>query len=176
MWGFRHEPRTELVSISILPRRTSLNPDEEKLFETLEGFRLIESPRTDAFLANLKHAKELRFLELDGSGVTDYGLQQLVHVPALTSLDLSETTVTDQGLRHLAHLSQLRSLQLHGTKVTDEGLDILAKLPRLSGLGLTDTSVTEQGVRRFGAERISRDSAAVGFGPGPGSQRLEFRP
>jgi hypothetical protein len=174
--GFRHEPRTELTTISILPRKTSLTPDEQRLLEPLVRLTLVESPRTDVFLANLKHAKQLRFLELDHSGVTDYGLQHLAHVPALLSLSLSETNVTDQGLRHLAHLSQLTTLQLHNTQITDEALDLLAQLPRLGALGLTNTLVTKQGVERFGAQRVSQDNGAVEFGPYPGSQRMEFRP
>jgi hypothetical protein len=175
-WGFSYFPHTQITTIAVSPKKVELTPEEERLLAPLVRLALRDSPASDAFLANLKHAKRLRFLELDRSGVTDAGLPHLVHVPALEELGLSQTAVTDAGLRHLSHLTQLHSLQLYKTKVTDQGLDSLSKLPRLRGLGLVDTQVTEHGINRFGSQRVSPNNGAAEFGPLNPSRRVILQP
>jgi hypothetical protein len=100
-------------------------------------------------LADLKSAKDLRWLSICGSPVTDDGLAHLPTLPNLELLNLGKTQVTDAGLEHLRKQTNLRQLFLYNTDVTDAGLEHLRGLDHLEELDLTRTAVTREGVRRL---------------------------
>ena len=112
----------------------------------LEVLDLRESKLTDAGLAHVAALANLKWLNLDGVGVTDSGLENLKNLSSLEKLVLSNTAVTDAGLIHLHGLANLESLDLDGTTVTDAGLAHLVSLSKLRALSLIDTAVTDGGL------------------------------
>lgn len=82
---------------------------------------------TDATLENVKGMKQLREIDLSGSGVTDAGLAALAELP-LERLRLARTKVTDTGFRdHLAGIDTLRMLDVSGTAVSADAIDAWKK-------------------------------------------------
>lgn len=102
----------------------------------------------DAALARLAEiGRNLRWLDLGGTGITDSGLAVLQAMPGLARLHLERTAVTDAGLNHLTSLPQLRYLNLYHTQVSDTGLEPLKSLETLRQLYLWDTKVTPEGAK-----------------------------
>ena len=104
---------------------------------------------TDEGLKLLKGLTTLERLALGGTMVTDEGLKQLKGLRALESLELRNTFVTDEGLRPLKELQALRELDLYDTKVRDEGLKHLKRLKALKELALESTAVTNRGLKHL---------------------------
>jgi hypothetical protein len=85
---------------------------------------------TDATVAQLTPAKDLRMIRLSETGITDAAIETLVKLPALGSINLYGTKVTDAGVAKLAVLSQLKRLYLWQTSVTPDAIKALKeKLP-----------------------------------------------
>ena len=104
---------------------------------------------TDEGLKLLKGLTTLERLALGGTMVTDEGLKQLKGLRALERLELRNTFVTDEGLRPLKELQALRELDLYDTKVRDEGLKHLKRLKALKELALESTAVTNRGLKHL---------------------------
>lgn len=112
----------------------------------------------DAQLSRLtKVGKNLRWLDLSGTGVTDQGLTNLSGMPNLSRLHLQRTKVTDDGLKAIAGLQNLEYLNLYGTAVTDDGLDVLGTLSNLRQLYLWQTKVTPERAKAFADARIDHE-------------------
>jgi YHS domain-containing protein/uncharacterized membrane protein/mono/diheme cytochrome c family protein len=93
--------------------------------------------------------RNVRWLDLGGTGVTADGLRHLARFPNLTRLYLQRTAITDLSLAHLAGLQQLEYLNLHGTPISSAGLEHLKGLPRLRQLYLWQTQVNGSEARAF---------------------------
>ncbi|HYV36129.1 MAG TPA: hypothetical protein VE988_10525, partial [Gemmataceae bacterium] len=91
-------------------------------------------------------SKQLRMLDLKGTGVTDKDLKALAGLKQLQTLYLGNNAVTDAGIRELVGLTQLQTLGLGNTNVSDAGLKELAKLKQLQHLTLTGAAVTPAGI------------------------------
>lgn len=104
----------------------------------------------DAALAKLAPvAASLVSLDLSGTTVTDAGLATLADAVDLRMLRLSQTGVTDAGLAQLRGLASLESLNLYGTGVTADGVMALAELPALKRLYLWQTAVDAAGADKL---------------------------
>jgi hypothetical protein len=78
---------------------------------------------------------ELEDLSLDDTGVTDASLALLRNARNLRFIGLNGTAVTDAGLVHLHGLPKLISVSLAGTKVTQAGITALkAATPSLAAV------------------------------------------
>ena len=98
---------------------------------------------TDRGLAALAELKNLKRLDLAGTGVTDALAEQIGKYEQLTRLDLSGTKVSDQLLSQLANQKHLEKLFLHGTRVTDGGVSSLSQVRTLKQLDVGQTQVTQ---------------------------------
>lgn len=98
---------------------------------------------TDRGLGALADLKELRRLDLAGTGVTDTLADPIAKYEQLTRLDLSGTKVTDAMLSPLANHKHLEKLYLHSTRVTDGGVSGLSQVRTLKQLDVGQTPVTQ---------------------------------
>ena len=105
---------------------------------------------TASGVCHLGGLKELRRLDLTGSGVTNEGLAGITGLRHLEHLALDHTDVGDEGLLHLKGLKQLKWLSLGGCeRVTNKGIAHLRGLENLRYLYLCDTQVDRDGVRQL---------------------------
>ena len=120
---------------------------------------------TDVGLAKLTNLKNLRYLDLSGSGVTSVGLKTLAGLPKLQRLSLWNVKgVNDAGASSLESLKNVTSLDLSNTGVSDATLRALAKLPNLQRLYVSDTAVTADALTAF---KKLRPSTVVYWGVRP---------
>ncbi len=104
----------------------------------------------DEALAKLEPvAPSLVSVDLSGASVTDAGLASIAGATDLRMLRLSETGVTDAGIGQLKGLASLESLNLYGTAVTTEGVMGLSELPALKRLYLWQTEVDAAGAEKL---------------------------
>lgn len=82
--------------------------------------------------------------DLSGTIITDASVAKLAGAPELRKLRLAETAVTDASIDTLVKLEKLESLNLYGTKVTNEGVLKLAALTNLKSLYLWQTDVSPE--------------------------------
>jgi YHS domain-containing protein/uncharacterized membrane protein len=116
---------------------------------------------SDADLAKLDPlARNIRWLDLAGTGVTDAALAQIGAMRNLTRLHLQRTAITDAGLTQLAGLAELESLNLYGTAVTDATLETLKRLPKLRQLYLWQSKVTPEAAKAFAEARVDKGQIA----------------
>ncbi len=80
--------------------------------------------------------------DLSATKVTDAGIATLAAAKNLRLIRLAETQATDAAIEALLKLPALESVNLYGTKVTDAGAAKLAGLPNLKRLYLWQTAVT----------------------------------
>jgi uncharacterized membrane protein len=85
-------------------------------------------------------------VDLSATSVSDASVALLAAAPDLRMVRLSETGITDASMDTLAKLTNLESVNLYGTKVTDEGVKKLATLPNLKRLYLWQTAVTPEAI------------------------------
>ncbi len=85
-------------------------------------------------------------LDLSATGISDAAIAHLAGAENLRLIRLAETAVTDAATETLATLPRLESVNLYGTKVTDEGVLKLAALPNLKRLYLWRTEVSEEAI------------------------------
>lgn len=85
-------------------------------------------------------------VDLSATSVTDASIAQLAAAPDLRMVRLSETEITDASMDTLAKLTKLESVNLYGTKVTDAGVKKLSALPNLKRLYLWQTAVTPEAI------------------------------
>jgi len=93
---------------------------------------LSASSVTDASIALLAPAKDLKMVRLSETGITDASIDTLVKLKNLESINLYGTKVTDEGVRKLSALTSLKRLYLWQTAVTPAAIAELRKaLPEL---------------------------------------------
>lgn len=88
-------------------------------------------------------------VDLSASAITDAALAPLANAKDLRTLRLSETKITDVGMDHVVKLLSLESLNIYGTGVTDAGLQKLAALPKLKRLYVWQSKVTPAGIEEL---------------------------
>lgn len=81
-------------------------------------------------------------IDLSASSVTDASVALLSPATDLKMVRLAETGITDAAIDTLVKLQKLESINLYGTKVTDAGVKKLSALPNLKRLYLWQTAVT----------------------------------
>lgn len=136
--------------------------------------RLPQAVLTDAGLAHLRGATQLRKLTASGARVSDAGLAHLSGLTQLTELriyataDPSGTRITDDGVGSLVQLTGLHYLQLSRTTISDAGVAKLAALPALKTLSLLETPLTDaviDGLAKFPAlESVSVSGSVTAAG------------
>jgi len=89
---------------------------------------------------------QLVTVDLSATKVTDASVALLASAENLRLIRLAETGVTDASLDTLLKLQKLESINLYGTKVTNAGVLKLAGLPNLKRLYLWQTEVTPETV------------------------------
>lgn len=91
---------------------------------------LLEDP---SLLAKLRHLRQLRVLDLHGTGVGDEDLAHVAACDTLVELNLSSNRISDEGIKRLYQMRNLESLDLVDTDVSEEGIEALdAALPDTS--------------------------------------------
>ena len=88
-------------------------------------------------------------IDLSASSVTDASIAKLAAATDLRMVRLSETGITDASMDTLAKLTKLESVNLYGTKVTDAGVKKLTALPTLKRLYLWQTGVTPAAIEEI---------------------------
>jgi len=91
---------------------------------------------TNAGMKELRNFRNLRLLDIHGTGITDAGLKNLKELKGLQTLILEANDITDVGLRELKELNGLETLDLHSLKITDVGLREIKGLTALRTLDL----------------------------------------
>jgi len=89
---------------------------------------------------------QLVSLDLNATKVTDASVAKLANAKNLKRIRLAETAITDASIDTLVKLNQLESINLYGTKVTDAGIAKLSALPNLKTLFIWQTSVTPEAI------------------------------
>ncbi|HKB38219.1 MAG TPA: hypothetical protein VKD72_17355, partial [Gemmataceae bacterium] len=84
--------------------------DDKRPGKPVVAVDLYETKVTDAGLKELKELKNLRTLNLGGTGITDAGLKKLKEFKSLQGLNLMDTKVTDAGVKEL--MAALPELQV----------------------------------------------------------------
>ena len=138
---------------------------------TLQTLRLPHCTGVDnRILRQLRNARRLESLQLNGSEVSGYGLKYLMCHESLISLDASSssigtTSVEDCqpdtsaeeirtfGMCNIARFSALRTLELNCTHVGDVELEQIAQLPELEYLSLINTRVSDDGIQHLRGHR-----------------------
>ncbi len=101
---------------------------------------------TDEQLAYLEFAPYLETLYLDDcQQITNAGIALLAKAPNLKSLSVSGTGINDDALPHIARLSKLQSLNLENTSIYGVALSELEKCHSLRELNLTGTPACRYG-------------------------------
>jgi uncharacterized membrane protein len=85
-------------------------------------------------------------VDLSATSVTDASIAKLAAAKDLRMVRLSETGITDASMDTLAKLTKLESVNLYGTKITDAGVKKLTALPNLKRLYLWQTAVTPEAI------------------------------
>jgi uncharacterized membrane protein len=88
-------------------------------------------------------------VDLSATSVTDASIAKLSAATDLRMVRLSETGITDASMDTLAKLTKLESVNLYGTKVTDAGVKKLTALPNLKRLYLWQTAVTPAAIEEI---------------------------
>jgi len=88
-------------------------------------------------------------VDLSATSVTDASIAKLAAAKDLRMVRLSETTITDASMDTIAKLTKLESVNLYGTKVTDAGVKKLIALPNLKSLYLWQTAVTPAAIEEI---------------------------
>lgn len=87
---------------------------------------------------------QLVTLDLSATKVTDASVAKLSAATNLKQIRLAETGITDASIDTLLKLKSLESINLYGTKVTNAGVMKLAGMPNLKRLYLWQTEVTPE--------------------------------
>ena len=85
-------------------------------------------------------------VDLSATSITDASIAKLAAAKELRIVRLSETAITDASMDTLAKLTKLESVNLYGTKVTDAGVKKLTALTNLTRLYLWQTAVTPEAI------------------------------
>ena len=123
--------------------------DENQIWRPTIYVGLSNTKVADAALAELRALKQLRSLNLHGTGIGDAGLNHLAGQTSLQELFLGGTKITDKGLSTIGGLKALRTLNLSKTAIGDEGLKQLAALKDLRILNLASTKATDAGLKEL---------------------------
>lgn len=99
----------------------------------------------DAMFAKLAPViPQLAHVELGDTKITDASVAKLAEATNLKRVRLQKTDITDASLETLSKIPSLESINLYGTKVTNEGVMKLAALPNLKQLYLWQTEVSPE--------------------------------
>ena len=105
---------------------------------------------TDELFAKLDPVlSKMVAVDLSATSVTDASIAKLAAATDLRMVRLSETGITDASMDTLAKLTKLESVNLYGTKVTDAGVKKLTALPNLKRLYLWQTAVTPAAIEEI---------------------------
>jgi uncharacterized membrane protein len=101
----------------------------------------------DTFFAKLSPLLgKMVAVDLSATSVTDASIALLAQAKDLRMVRLSETGITDASMDTLAKLTSLESVNLYGTAVTDAGVKKLSALPNLKRLYLWQTGVSAEAI------------------------------
>ncbi|MFM2198915.1 MAG: hypothetical protein RLZZ505_2347 [Verrucomicrobiota bacterium] len=105
---------------------------------------------TDELFAKLDPVlSKMVAVDLSATSVTDASIAKLAAATDLRMVRLSETAITDASMDTLAKLTKLESVNLYGTKVTDAGVKKLTALQNLKRLYLWQTAVTPAAIEEI---------------------------
>lgn len=92
---------------------------------------------------------QLASVDLSATKITDATVAKLAEAKNLKNVRLAETAITDASLDTLSKIQTLESINLFGTKVTNEGVMKLSALPNLKRLYLWQTGVTPETIEEL---------------------------
>lgn len=122
-------------------------------FDTNEQGQTIATSRDgikDDFLTLAAQLPALRWVALNGTGITDSGIEQLCRRREIEKLWLGQTSVSDRALQAVADCPSVNLLALEATNTSDAGIGYLAKLPDLETLSLGSPHLTPSGLEGLG--------------------------
>lgn len=111
----------------------------------LIGLGLNDWHVSDAVLEMIASKRELKYLWLDGAGITDATLAQLSKSD-LNDLIINGARITNDGVRHLAKMTNLSRLAFNDCRIGDGALLALHQLDNLELLDIEGTDVTDKGL------------------------------
>ncbi len=161
-------------------------------FPALEKLYLGKTRITAAGMAELRKARGVEYLSLQGLEIGNEAAAHVAPMTGLKHLGLDFTRMTDDALKHVEGLENLETLWLNGLEIRGPGLQHLEGLPGLSKLifakspmgdaampyvgrlaqvrylGLDDTKVTDAGISHLAGmkslEKLWLNRTAVGDG------------
>lgn len=104
----------------------------------------------DEFLTLAAQLPALRWIALNGTGISDGGIEQLCRRRDIEKLWLGQTSVSDRALQAVAECPSVNLLALEVTNTSDAGIGYLAKLPNLVTLSLGSPNLTPVGLGGLG--------------------------
>ncbi|MCA9193465.1 MAG: hypothetical protein KDB03_16950 [Planctomycetales bacterium] len=125
-------------------------------FDSYEQEGGVATNRHDITTENIESLAELphlKWLALNGTGVTDQSLSKLLQSGKLSRLWLSQSNVTDQGLLNVGRCRELDTLAIEATQASDKSLRAIVQLPNLRSLSLGSPGITAEGMRLLGYAR-----------------------
>lgn len=152
------EIQSESISDDSMPALCRLPKLRSLLFQGV--------PRvTDAGIAHVAHAKELRELYLADTQLTNVGVESFKGLQHVWSLTLDGTRINDSGVARLAALPKLHLLRLNRTRIEGWGLAALPNAERfdvyLEGCPLTDRGICEFVATHDRLRRLSLNETPV---------------
>jgi len=178
---FDSEQKADQSAVLLKQRGATLTLKEDSSPIRVVGVKLSGevSPETLALVNDLR---ELKTLDLSGSGVDDAALARLKPLSGLQSLKLNGCTkISGTGFRHVALLPPLEELEMDSTTLADSDLAYLKGLFRLKKLSCANCkSVTDEGLKHVATllflDSLQLDNTAVsdaGLEQLKGSTRLK---
>ncbi|MFK7850471.1 MAG: c-type cytochrome domain-containing protein [Akkermansiaceae bacterium] len=111
---------------------------------TFTGVSMREKLTDEEFTKLKPVISKLVTVDLSSSSITDASVALLADAENLRMVRLSETGISDTAIDTLVQLQNLESVNLYGTAVTDEGVKKLSMLPNLKMLYLWQTEVSQE--------------------------------
>lgn len=116
---------------------------------TFTGVSMREKLTDEEFAKLQPVIAKLVTVDLSSTAVTDASVALLADAKDLRMIRLSETAITNDAIDVLVQLENLESVNLYGTSVTDEGVKKLSTLPNLKRLYLWQTEVSDEAIKEL---------------------------
>jgi len=113
---------------------------------TFTGVSMREKLTDEEFAKLSPLISKMVSMDLSSTSISDASVALLAPAENLRMIRLSETAITDASLEILAGLGNLESINLYGTQVTDEGVKRLFALPNLKRLYLWQTDISDEAI------------------------------
>lgn len=153
-----HSPR-QRATLRMLDQYGVINEEVQPISESADvkvpEFTLADRAMQDVHLASIGQLPYLESVDLqDGRLISDMVLYHVSRLPRLRYLNLNGTGVSLTGFEYDIRLPHLKHLLVANTQVNDRIFAFAERCPELELLDVTNTRVTREGVERFRAAHL----------------------